>query len=303
VKQKSFIETSRSHSRFFGALAAFALVVCAIGVADAQGSRGKGWRPYPIGPYDPNAGSRQLLTFVNAQHEGAQGTIENRLIDGLEARLLRNTYKNAGFINHRDVLVIYSADRFWVIDAVAAENEKDQIARVIDSASVELPVPSTVWRQHLGNLHMSFNFGAEQIKPSFKESPDDPDIVHEENALANFDGGLLGFLEDTTRAKSSEWDEPKLTGIAQSFLSGLGESLKTKLTVTLRDSYPITVDGTDGMHLLYDVTAAGGDKTFLCDFVVFTQDKLFWSVIVLTDVKNEMARTVRARIVNTLHRS
>jgi hypothetical protein len=258
--------------------------------------------PYGGGPYAPDAGSRQLLEFVNAQHAGSTGTIERRLVDGFEARLLRTIFKNAGFLNHRDVLVIYGADRFWVVDTVAAENEKDQIARVIDTAKIELPRVSTIWRQHLGKMRVAFNFGAEQIKPKFKETPNDPDIVHEENSLVNFSGGLLAFLEDTAKTRVSTLEEMKLPGIAQSFLDGVGESLKLKLTATVRDSYRIAIDGTPGMHLLFDVTASGSDKTLLCDFLALSDDKLFWSVILLSDPQSESARLVRAHVVNSIRR-
>lgn len=257
---------------------------------------------YDLGPYDPNAGSRQLLEFVNAQHAGSQGTIERRLIDGFESRVLRTTFKNAGFFNHRDVLVIYGADRFWVVDAVAAENEKALIARVIDSAKIELPVPAKMRRQHLGKMHVAFNFGTEQIKPSFKETPNDPDIVHEENALVNFPGGLFGFLEDTATRNMPPLEEANLTVYARSFLNGIGESSKVKFTATLRDNYRIEVDGTPGMHLLYDVTAAGSDKIFLFDFVVLSEEKLLWAIFLLSDLQSESARLVRAHAVNSIRR-
>ena len=257
---------------------------------------------YDGGPYAPEAGSRQLLEFVNAQHAGSTGSIERRLIDGFESRLLRTTFKNAGFFNHRDVLVIYGPDRFWVVDTVAAENEKDQIARVIDSAMIELPPAAKTWRQHLGKMRVAFNFGTEQIKPRFKETPDDPDIVHEENALVNFPGGALAFLEDTVTTRAPALEEKNLSVYVRSFLNGLGETNKLKLTATLRDNYRIEVDGTPGMHLLYDVRAAGTDKTLLCDFVVLSERKLFWAVILLTDITSEPARVIRGQLVNSIRR-
>ncbi len=65
--------------------------------------------------YDPEFASKQMLTILEAwpKHENVQGTIEKRIVDGLEARLLRTTHKNGSFLNHRDMLLIYSFDRFW----------------------------------------------------------------------------------------------------------------------------------------------------------------------------------------------
>lgn len=250
--------------------------------------------------YDPDKAAAQLLTFVNATHPGATGTIEKRLVDGFETRLLRTTYRNAGFFNHRDVLVIYGADRFWVIDAVAAENEKDYLERIINSARIQLPVPSNLRRQYFGKTGVSFVAGPEAIKVQLKETPNDPDIVHEENALTPHEGGLLVILEDTTKSGTPSTDDKSLNHFTQSFLNGLSESIKLKLTATLRDSYPINVDGLSGRHLLYDVSAPAADKKMLLDFVVLLQEKRFWSVMVISDMQNSQARAMRARVLNTM---
>jgi hypothetical protein len=250
--------------------------------------------------YDPDKASAQLLNFVNAAHADSQGTIEKRLVDGCEARLLRTTYRNAGFFNHRDVLVIYGADRFWTIDSVAAENEKDYLERIINSARIQLPVNGNLKRQYFGKTGVSFIAGMDAIKTQSKDTPNDPDIVHEENGLVQHEGGFIAFLEDTTKTRTPLIDDKTLTQFAQSFLDGLGESIKVKLTATLRNSYAINVDGLDGRHVLYEVSAPGTNKTILADFVVLVQDRRFWSVMVVSDMQNDQARAMRARILNTI---
>lgn len=91
-----------------------------------------------------------------------------------------------------------------------------------------------------------------------------------------------------------------MTNILQSFLTGLGSSSNLKLSATLRDSYPINVDGLAGRHVLFDVSASGANKTMLADFVVLVQQQRFWSVVVISDMQNDRARAMRARVLNSL---
>lgn len=250
--------------------------------------------------YDPDAASRQLLEFVNATHAGSQGTIEKRLVDGHEARLLRTTHRNGSFLNHRDVLVIYGADRFWVIDAIAADADKDYLERIHNSARIQLPTTGNFRRQYFGQMGVSFIAGADPIKMTGKDMPNDPDFTHEESAFAQHEGGLLAILEETAKIDFPSTDDKAATNITQSFLNGLGSSSNLRLTATLRNAYEINIDGLNGRHLLYDVSATGADKKMLADFVVLSQDKRFWAVIVVSNMQIEAARTMRARILNTL---
>ena len=121
--------------------------------------------------YDPEFASRQMLTILQAwpKHENVQGQIVKRIINGLEARLLLTTHKNGSFLNHRNLLLIYSYDRFWAIDAIAAENERDQIERVIGSAAVRLPLAAGLQRQQIGSFGASLVVGPKVLEVKRKD--------------------------------------------------------------------------------------------------------------------------------------
>ncbi len=164
--------------------------------------------------YDPEFASRQMLTILQAwpKHEDVQGTIEKRMIDGLEARLLRTTHKNGSFTNHRYMLLIYSFDRFWAIDAIAAESESGYIARVIDSAAVRLPVAAGQQRQHIGKLGASLVVGPKVLEITRKETPNDSLILSDEMAATSLGAGALVVVEVTYKDEAPQLEPGLGTG-------------------------------------------------------------------------------------------
>lgn len=250
--------------------------------------------------YDPEFASRQMLTILQAwpKHENVQGTITKLMIDGLEARLLLTTHKNGSFLNHRNMLLIYSYDRFWAIDAIAAANERGQIERVINSAAVRLPVGAGLERQQIGSLGASLVVGPKALEIKRKETPNDSLILSDEMAGTSLGAGALVVVEVTYKDDAPQLDPEIGMAAAGGLLKQLSEGTPVKMSGKLRDSFPVNIDGIEGWHLVLDVTADG--KTVQGDFVLLRAGKRWWTAFVMTDPKREDSRQARAQVLNTI---
>jgi hypothetical protein len=250
--------------------------------------------------YDPEFASKQMLTILQAwpKHENVQGTIEKRMIDGLEARLLRTTHKNGSFLNRRYMLLIYSFDRFWAIDAIAAENESAYLERVIESAAVHLPVAAGLQRQQIGKFGASLVVGPKVLEVTRKETPNDSLILSDEMAVTSLGAGALVVVEVTYKDEAPLLEPSLGVDAAGGLLNQLSAGAGVKMTGKLRDSFPVNIDGTEGWHLVVDVTAAG--KTVQGDFVMLRAGKRWWTAFVMTDLGREDSRLARAQVLNTI---
>jgi hypothetical protein len=250
--------------------------------------------------YNPDFASKQMLTILQAwpKHENVQGKIEKRMIDGLEARLLRTTHKNGSFFNHRDMLLIYSFDRFWAIDAIAAASERDYIERVIDSAAVRLPLAAGLLRQQVGKLGASLVVGPKLLEVTRKDTPKDSLILSDEMVSTSLGAGALVVVEVTYKDESPQLESGVGLAAVGGLLNLLSDGAGVKMTGKLRDSFPVIIDGTDGLHLVLDVTA--GSKTVQGDFLMLREGKRWWTTFVLTDPGREDSRLARAQVLNTV---
>lgn len=250
--------------------------------------------------YDPEFASRQMLDFMKAWpgHKDVQGTIEKRLIDGLEARLLRTTHKNGSFTNHRHMLLIYSFDRFWAIDAIAAENEKDYLERLINSAAVQLPVPASMKRQQIGQMGVSLVVGPEFLKTEKKETPNDPLFASDETAGTSLGAGALIVAEMTYKHDAPRADNAVGMEAVNGLLRGVSSSMGMTLTAKLRDSFPVNLGGTEGLHFILDVTV--GTRTVQGDFLILTEGRRWWTTFVLSDAGRLESRSARSQVVNSI---
>lgn len=250
--------------------------------------------------YNPDFASKQMLTILEAwpKHENVEGTIEKRMINGLEARLLRTTHKNGSFRNHRDMLLIYSFDRFWAIDAIAAENEKDYIEWVIDSAAVRLPVAAGFQRQQIGKLGASLLVGPKVLEVTRKDTPKDTLILSNEMASTSLGAGALVVVEVTYKDDSPQLEPGIGVAAVGGLLKLLSDSAGVQMIGKLRDSFPVIIDGTDGLHLVLDVAA--GSKTVQGDFLMLREGKRWWTAFVLTDPGREDSRLARVQVLNAV---
>lgn len=76
-----------------------------------------------------------------------------------------------------------------------------------------------------------------------------------------------------------------------------------QLTATQLSSFPINIDGIEGRHIIYDISAAGQKDSVViqADFIMLGQDKKFWTATVITNYDGGLtARYNRARILNSL---
>ncbi|HEV7473247.1 MAG TPA: hypothetical protein VGN90_04305 [Pyrinomonadaceae bacterium] len=250
--------------------------------------------------YDPEFASKQMLTILQAwpKHENVQGRIEKRMIDGLEARLLRTTHKNGSFINYRLMLLIYSYDRFWAIDAIAAENERYLVERVIDSAAVRLPVAAGLQRQQIGKFGASLVVGPKVLEVKRKETPNDSLILANEMASTTLGAGALVVVEVTYKDEAPQLEPELGVKAVGGLLNLLSEGAGVKMAGKLRDSFLINVDGTEGLHLVLDVTA--DSKTVQGDFLMLRAGRRWWTAFVLSDPGREESRLARAQVLNTV---
>ena len=257
-------------------------------------------REVPSTAYDPEFASKQMLTILQAwpKHENVQGTIEKRMIDGLEARLLRTTHKANGFFNHRDMLLIYSFDRFWAIDAIAAQNDSHYIERVINSAAVRLPLAAGLQRQQIGKFGASLVVGPKVLEVSRKDTPNDSLILSDEMASTSLGAGALVVVEVTYKDESPDLEASLGMEAVGGLLNIISGGAGIKMTGKLRDSFPVNIDGAEGLHLVIDVFTA--DKTVQGDFLMLRAGKRWWTAFVVTDPKREDSRLARAQVLNTV---
>jgi|GEM_PF-3865566 len=250
--------------------------------------------------YDPEFASKQMLTILQAwpKHENVQGTIEKRMIDGLEARLLRTTHKANGFFNHRDMLLIYSFDRFWAIDAIAAQTDSHYIERVINSAAVRLPLATGLQRQQIGKFGASLVVGPKTLEISRKDTPNDSLILSDEMASTSLGPGALVVVEVTYKDEAPDLEASLGMEAVGGLLNILSGGAGIKMTGKLRDSFPVNIDGAEGLHLVIDVITP--DKTVQGDFLMLRAGKRWWTAFVVTDPKREDSRLARAQVLNTI---
>jgi hypothetical protein len=75
-----------------------------------------------------------------------------------------------------------------------------------------------------------------------------------------------------------------------------------QITPTLRDAFPINIDGIEGMHLIFDLKSPGlGNAVVQGDFIMLFQDRKLWTMTLLTNYEKGIeARLNRGRILNSL---
>jgi hypothetical protein len=250
--------------------------------------------------YDPEFASKNMLEILKAwpKHQDVEGAIEKRMIDGLEARLLRTTHKNGSFINHRYMLLIYSFDRFWAIDAIAADNEKDYLERLVDSAAVRLPLAPGLRRQQIGKLGASLLVGPKVLEVKRQDTPNDSLILSNEMASTSLGAGALVVVEVTYKDESPQVEPEVGMAAVGGLLNLLSDGAGVKMMGKLRDSFPLKIDGIAGEHLVLDVIA--GSKTVQGDFLMLREGKRWWTVFVMTDPGREESRLARAQVLNAI---
>ncbi len=256
--------------------------------------------------HDPDFSAKQYFEFQTAmspnQKFQLQG-IDKLLIDGLEARLVRATWQNGKDTNQRQILTIYGYKKQWIVDTLAAKDTALYMERVIQSVRVKIGTPPTAVRQSFGAMGVSFIVGNKRLETKVTENAADPDFAREETATTRLDKNILAVYEMVFKAQAPPITDERGKVFVDGFLRGLGQASGLQLSAYQRDSFAINIDGINGRHIIYDVTASNmksGSKIQL-DFVMLGQDKKFWTATVVTNYEGGMAaREGRAQILNSL---
>lgn len=229
--------------------------------------------------------------------------IDRLLVDGLEARLVRSTWRNGENVNQRQVLIIYGYQTQWIVDMLAAKETAAYMERVMQSVRVKIDFPPNTLRQSIGTMGVSMLVGDKRIESKVTQNPNDPDFSREESATAQYGSSLLTVYEMVFKNQSLAISDANGKMFIDSFLRGLGQSSNLQITATQRDSFAVNIDGVEGRHIIYDLTANNmkAGSVIQADFVMLTQDKKLWTAIVLTNYEGGLAaRYNRAMLLNSL---
>jgi hypothetical protein len=240
---------------------------------------------------DPDAASAQSVQIMkmlpgmaSAQHTGTQ----RRIVDGLPARLVDYTWKNAGFTNRRSQLFIYGATRTWVVDAIAAENYKDWLARLFDTVRVQVP-ESGARLQRIGAMNASFKLGQNPIEITTLEPPAAEIKAIVQSIVPLPAGGVFAII-DQTLAEDGQVLKQQSHSFYESFSKPLGAGPPA-------ETHSVTLDGARGFHLRGKATAGGVVKD--TDFLLLARGKGMLVLFILSD-PNSGDRVLRDEIFNSL---
>ncbi|HEX8551739.1 MAG TPA: hypothetical protein VF681_09315 [Abditibacteriaceae bacterium] len=240
---------------------------------------------------DPDAAAAQSVQIIkmtggmtNAQHIGT----EKRVVDGLPARLVNFTWKNDTATNLRSYLFIYGATRTWTIDAIAAQNYKDWLARLFDAVRVQTP-DSGAAVQRIGGINASFRLGKNPIEATTLPPPA-PEIKAITQAIVPLpSGGVLAVI-DQTMAQDGQVTKPQALDFYSSFSKVMNAPAPTEV-------HPITIDGARGFHVRGKGTTNGVAKD--TDFLLMARGKSLFVVFMATD-PNSPDRALRDEMLNSL---
>ncbi len=259
------------------------------------------------GGHSPDASAKQYFEFRTALHKDAKydpPVIEKRLINGLEARLVKAKWTNGKNENNRQMLIIYGYSRQWIVDMLTSKETTDYMDRVMQSVQVKVDFPARFRRQSIGQTGASFLVGEQPIKTNVTANPNDPTFAREELGMAELSNGVvLVTYEMTMKVENPPVTDERGVFYFNSFLSGMAGTLGMKLSGRLRDSFEINIDGVEGRHLIFDLISDKMPATSVVqgDFVLLQQDKRLWTAIVMTNYAGGLgARNTRARILNSL---
>lgn len=256
--------------------------------------------------HDPDFSAKQYFEMQQALNSKANfqlQKIDKLLIDGMEARLVRATWKNGENNNYRQILTIYGYRTQWIVDMLAAEATKEYMERVMQSVRVKIASPPNFVRQTIGTMGVSLLVGDKKLETNIRQDPKDDLFAREEDTTSQTQSTTLVVYEANFKTIAPPMDDARGMQFMNGFLGGVEKGAGIKLTAKQRDSFPINIDGIEGRHIIYDITTpvAKRDAVIQADFILLGQDKKLWSLIVITNFEGgHEARVNRARILNSI---
>lgn len=256
--------------------------------------------------HNPDFSAKQyfeMKTSLDASTKFEIQAIEKLLIDGLEARLIKSTWRNGQNTNFRQMLLIYGYQTHWIIDMLASKDTADYMERVMQSVRVKVNFTEGAVRQSFGTMGVSFLVGDQRLEPKITQDPNDADFAREESATAQYGNSILAVYEMVFKSQSPPVTDERGKVFLDGFLRGLSRAAGIQLSAKQRDSFPINIDGIEGRHIIYDLTASvmKPGAVIQADLVILGQEKKMWTATVITNYEGGLAaRYNRARILNSL---
>lgn len=258
------------------------------------------------GAHNPDFSAKQYFEFQQALDSKntfeLQG-IDKLLIDGMEARLVRATWRNGENVNQRQILTIYGYKTQWIIDMLASKDTAAYMERVMQSVRVKAAFPATNIRQSFGAMGVSFLVGDKRLEPKIVQNAADADFAREESATAQYGSSILAVYEIDFKNQAPPITDERGKVFLDGFLRGISRNAGIQITAKQRDSFPINIDGVEGRHIIYDLTAGSAKPgaVIQADFIILGQDRKLWTATVITNYEGGLeARVNRARILNSL---
>ncbi|HZH98674.1 MAG TPA: hypothetical protein VEX38_06855 [Fimbriimonadaceae bacterium] len=241
--------------------------------------------------YDQFVSIQQAALTPSGKVKELSSDVTKRLIDGIDARVLRLKYKEAGrgdFTN-RVALVIFLPDRTFVADMIANEEQTAYLERIIETARVEMPTPAGWSRHALGEGSLSVLLPAAPKNEKFDKPYSGVDYA----VLSEFDApGLIGELQ-----------EHKYTGavplpslILRNQINRLKEVLKTEVKLTDQRLYD--VGGRSGVLGDIEIQTKSGNVAPGNVLILKGRDRAF--IIVLINDASRPNHLSRAIVLNSL---
>ena len=135
------------------------------------------------------------------------------------------------------------------------------------------------------------------------EDPSDPDFAREESATSQINNTILAVYEMVFKTQVPPVTDERAKTFVDGFLRGLGKASGLELSAKQRDGFAINIDGINGRHIIYDITASNmkPGSVIQLDFVMLGQEKKLWTATVVTNYEGGIAsREGRAQILNSL---
>lgn len=258
------------------------------------GAFGTDVRVTPVNPANGH-NEDQLAEFITIKYQGREGIKDfkadtsRRLVDGLEARVVRASYKGkTGQKTHEVAIAIFAAEAIYTIETIVGENEVEYVDRILDSVRFETRAPAGWSRQMIGES------GFSALWPGKVEGKvtGQPNADVEKTLM--FEIKQDGFVGNVIEIKAKTAIPPVgvlLPTFAKSIAQGMGG------TYQILDQRPVEVGTSSGMHAKLSFTLNG--KNLPGDIIVLRKGVHIWTLVVVYDVSTGKS-VLRQALINSI---
>lgn len=250
-----------------------------------------------VTPVNPSNGHNedQLAEFITIKYQGREGIKEfksdtsRRLVDGLEARVVRASYKGkTGQKTHEVAIAIFAAEAIYTIETIVGENEVEYVDRILDSVRFETRAPTGWSRQMVGESGFSVLWpGKAEGQLTGQPNADVEKTLMYEIKQDGFVGNVIEIKAKTAIPAVGVL----LPTFAKSIAQGMGG------TYQILDQRPIEVGTSSGMHGKLSFSLNG--KTLPGDIIVLRKGVHIWTLVVVYDVSSGKS-VMRQALINSI---